>query len=176
MDRHSPLPVCSLCSIFGPKRRGKSCLKPSPKGSLPPSRVSSAPMKSFALNASKKTNSTPAGEISVDWACVQFGEVVAFAQYGLSLATHPDGKTPILKMNSMTDGKVTLSDLHNVNCSPDEVAKYAIRHGDILFNRTHSLALVGKTAVVRDDANVVFASCLVRFRLKPVADPRFAAD
>ena len=76
-------------------------------------------------------------------------------------------------MNSVCDGRVELTELDRVSCTPAERRDFAIRRGDILFNRTNSFALVGKSAVVADDADVVFASYLVRLRVKELADFRY---
>lgn len=51
-----------------------------------------------------------------------------------------------------------------------------VKDGDIVFNRTNSLDLVGKTGVYRGNEKVVFASYLVRFQLhENKADSRFIA-
>jgi type I restriction enzyme, S subunit len=43
-----------------------------------------------------------------------------------------------------------------------------LRKGDLLFNRTNSLALVGKVGIVaKDFKDITFASYLIRLRLKP---------
>lgn len=119
-----------------------------------------------SLRASQKTKMTPAGELPVDWGCVRFKELVEDAIYGLSRPTAVGGNAPILKMNGIRDGKLCLTDLDTVNCSEAELTQYAIKRGDLLFNRTNSAELVGKAAVSRTDAAVVFASYLVRYRLK----------
>ena len=55
-----------------------------------------------------------------------------------------------------------------------EAEKFRLRRGDLLFNRTNSVELVGKCAVYADDTDAIFASYLIRFRLRPeAADPRF---
>ena len=54
-----------------------------------------------------------------------------------------------------------------VEVTEDEEAKYLLREGDILFNRTNSAELVGKTAVYHTDRPAIFASYLIRI----VADP-----
>lgn len=57
-----------------------------------------------------------------------------------------------------------------------DLEDYGLKKGDILFNRTNSLHLVGKSAVCRTDLKAVFASYLVRFRMRSSqADPRFVA-
>lgn len=130
-------------------------------------------MPRLSLHASQKTNDTPAGQIPVDWGCVPFKDVVRDATYGLSLPTDPNGNVPILKMNAILDGKLSVEDLDKVTCDAAELSRYSIQRGDILFNRTNSYDLVGKTAVVKEDARIVFASYLVRYKINDAALPEF---
>jgi type I restriction enzyme S subunit len=116
---------------------------------------------------------TPSGDIPSDWGCVRFKEIVSDAAYGLSLPTDNNGNVTILKMNSISDGKLSVQDLDSVTCTESEIQEYSIKRGDILFNRTNSFDLVGKTAVVSKDARIVFASYLVRYRVSDHAVPQF---
>jgi type I restriction enzyme S subunit len=45
-----------------------------------------------------------------------------------------------------------------------EIERYLLRSGDVLFNRTNSPQLVGKTAVYRGDRPAIFAGYLIRIR------------
>jgi hypothetical protein len=56
-----------------------------------------------------------------------------------------------------------------------EVDKFTVRNGDILFNRTNSADLVGKTAVFRESNPYVFAGYLVRLRVNEKADPEYVS-
>jgi type I restriction enzyme, S subunit len=130
-------------------------------------------MARLSLNSSRKTKNTPCGEIPVEWGCVRFKEIVSDAAYGLSLPTDHSGNITILKMNSIVSGKLSVHDLDSVTCTEAEIEQYSIKRGDILFNRTNSFDLVGKTAVVSKDARIVFASYLVRYRVTNQAVPQF---
>jgi type I restriction enzyme M protein len=48
-----------------------------------------------------------------------------------------------------------------------EFEKYRLRRGDVLFNRTNSFELVGKTGIFDLPGDYCFASYLVRVLLKP---------
>jgi type I restriction enzyme S subunit len=50
--------------------------------------------------------------------------------------------------------------------SNEDFEEYRIKKGDLLFNRTNSYDLVGKTAVAEADIDSVFASYIVRFKTK----------
>jgi type I restriction enzyme S subunit len=62
-----------------------------------------------------------------------------------------------------------------VNLAPEEFDDLQLRPGDVIFNRTNSEELVGKTAVWRSGQPAVLASYLVRLRLKPAYDSEFFA-
>jgi type I restriction enzyme S subunit len=131
-------------------------------------------MQPLSLQARRKTKSTPVGEIPVDWAVALFGDVVQDSQYGLSTPSSLDGRIPILGMKNIDDGGLVLNDLAFVNLSSDELNDHRLENGDLLFNRTNSLDLVGKTALFAESKDFVCASYLVRFRLcQDQVDPRF---
>lgn len=106
------------------------------------------------------------GEVPEHWAVEPVGDVLEQAQYGVSSRGGPSGTHPILRMNSLMQGHVVLDKLQYVTLSPAVTAKYLLRTGDILFNRTNSFALVGKTALFDLPGEYVFASYLVRLTTK----------
>lgn len=102
------------------------------------------------------------------------GAVITSTQYGLSVASEEGGGTPIVGMKDIQDGRVNLNPEARVNLSPEDFQKYRLLKGDILLNRTNSPSLVGKAAIVEDDADVVFASYLVRLTVdRQKASPEY---
>lgn len=85
-------------------------------------------------------------------------------QYGTSKKASEDaGKYPILRMNNITyEGHWDLTDLKYVDLDEKEVEKYLVHKGELLFNRTNSKELVGKTAVYRFEKPMAFAGYLVK--------------
>jgi restriction endonuclease S subunit len=65
-------------------------------------------------------------------------------------------------MMNLRDGQVDTSDLKYLDPSPEEAMRYRLRPGDVLFNRTNSYELVGRTGVYQLDGEHLFASYLVR--------------
>lgn len=63
-------------------------------------------------------------------------------------------------------GYTDLSNLKYVELSPKEVERYCLLEGDILFNRTNSKELVGKTGIWADSCEAVVASYFIRLRVK----------
>ena len=88
-------------------------------------------------------------KVSESWPTVALGDVVLETQYGTAAKSneHRRGR-PVLRMNNVTyDGHVDLRELKWVELTPAEAEKLSLRDGDLLFNRTNSRELVGKTAV-----------------------------
>jgi type I restriction enzyme S subunit len=101
---------------------------------------------------------------------------VAVCQYGLSAPADPTGERLYIGMGQLKNGRVVAEGANRLTVSEDQAAKYALRLGDVLFNRTNSLEWVGKTAIVNDPDVVgsVFASYLVRLIVdENKYDPRF---
>ena len=80
----------------------------------------------------------------------------------------------MFRMNNFRDGKVIAENMVYVDMANKEAEKFLLAPNDILFNRTNSPALVGKTGLFNLPGEYVFASYLVRLRVnEKVADPRF---
>lgn len=101
---------------------------------------------------------------------------IAECQYGLSEKADPKGNRLYIGMGQLQDGRVTADKCNKLTVSKDVADKYGLRVGDVLFNRTNSYELVGKTAIVADPAleGAVFASYLVRLKVRSATyDPQF---
>jgi type I restriction enzyme S subunit len=96
------------------------------------------------------------------WKLVAVGDVLDGTQYGLSEPGATDGDMPIVGMKDIVDGTVSLLDLATIDGDRVASARFELRRGDILLNRTNSPDLVGKVGIVREDSKAVFASYLVR--------------
>jgi type I restriction enzyme S subunit len=105
------------------------------------------------------------------------GRLLDKVQYGTSQRANLDGEgTPVIRMNNLMEGRLDLSDLKHVKLSDSEIAGLALQEGDILINRTNSKELVGKCAVFHEPGLYVFASYLIRLRVKEAeADPDYLA-
>lgn len=107
-------------------------------------------------------------EIPADWKLVPLRAVVEKFQYGTSDKANGDERTgiPVLRMGNVQDGRIDLSDLKYI--SPSKLRReFLVQAGDVLFNRTNSPELVGKTAVVQDTRPMAFASYLIRMSTNP---------
>ena len=101
-----------------------------------------------------------------NWDCMKIGDIVNEVKYGTSLPAVDGGKYPYLRMNNLTsDGYLDLTNLKYIDVSDDEIEKCIVRYGDVLFNRTNSIDLVGKTAVYNLHEEMVIAGYIIRIRL-----------
>jgi len=107
------------------------------------------------------------GMIPTDWSLVQLEEVFSETQYGLSIAPNVKGAYPILRMMNIENRLVVENDLKFVDLTEKDFDSYRLLHGDILFNRTNSYELVGRTGIYKLEGDHVFASYLVRIRTVP---------
>ncbi|MFL9925053.1 restriction endonuclease subunit S [Herbaspirillum lusitanum] len=104
-------------------------------------------------------------------------DVVASANYGTSeKASQEAGKYPILRMNNITyEGGWDFSSLKYVDLDCETAHKYLAQRGDLLFNRTNSKELVGKTAVYMRDESMAIAGYLVRVRMNGRGNPHYVS-
>ena len=85
------------------------------------------------------------------WKTGTIRDVVTDVRYGSSRPAVDGGKYPYLRMNNITyGGELDLSDVKRIDVPENELEKCTVRRGDVLFNRTNSKELVGKTCVVND--------------------------
>jgi type I restriction enzyme, S subunit len=104
------------------------------------------------------------------------GDLLASAQYGTSAKAFAAGTWPVLRMGNITyEGGWSFSSLKYMELTPEEEQRYLVQNGDILFNRTNSKELVGKTAVFREASPMAFAGYLIRCRVNDEADPEYVA-
>ena len=107
------------------------------------------------------------GAIPADWEVVRLGEVLESTTYGTNEPLGDTGNIVVLRMNNIQQGEIDWSEVKRGKLSESELNYLDLRSGDILFNRTNSLDLVGKIGIVREMPDTAsFASYLVRLRTK----------
>lgn len=93
-------------------------------------------------------------------------DVVSEVKYGTSKPAIDGGAYKYLRMGNITfDGELDLSDLKYIDIPDSEIEKYMVRKGDVLFNRTNSKELVGKTCVFDLNEPMVIAGYIIRVRV-----------
>lgn len=104
---------------------------------------------------------TDVGVIPNDWDVVPLGRLITSVEYGSSAKSSLNGSVPVLRMGNLQNGKIDWSDLVYTN-DAREIEKYSLRTGDVLFNRTNTIDLVGKTSIYLGEQPAVFAGYLIR--------------
>lgn len=95
------------------------------------------------------------------WKYVALAKLCQSFRYGTSQKSESFGKVPVLRMGNIQNGEIDWSDL--VYTSDDEeIERYKLEPGDVLFNRTNSPELVGKTGIYRGEHPAVFAGYLIK--------------
>ncbi len=108
------------------------------------------------------------------WEVSTIRNIITEAKYGTSAKAYEKGKYPYLRMNNITyKGYMDYSKLKYIDIDDTQLHKYETKKGDILFNRTNSKELVGKTGIVDTDNKMVLAGYLIRVRMKEGFNPYF---
>ena len=101
-------------------------------------------------------------------------DVVTEVKYGTSKPAVEGGTYKYLRMGNITyDGHLDLTDLKYIDIPDSELDKCAVKKGDVLFNRTNSKELVGKTCVYNLDETMVIAGYIIRVRVNNRVLPEY---
>ncbi|MBF1238498.1 MAG: restriction endonuclease subunit S [Lautropia mirabilis] len=101
---------------------------------------------------------------------VMLQDVALDFSYGSSEKSKPHGKVPVLRMGNIQGGSIDWSDLVFTD-NESEIAKYELTYGDVLFNRTNSPELVGKTAIYDQGPRAIYAGYLIRIKCTEELNP-----
>jgi type I restriction enzyme S subunit len=101
------------------------------------------------------------------WVWTRVGNTSEMVQYGTSEKANGDSSgIPVIRMGNIQDGKLVLDELKYFPEGWPQLDDFILQDGDVLFNRTNSAELVGKTAVYKSfHPRAVFASYLIRVRV-----------
>ena len=102
-------------------------------------------------------------EIPKGWEWCRLSLLIYPPKYGTSKKSSPSGILPVLRMGNIQNGEIVFDKLVYSN-DLDDNKKLLLQYGDLLFNRTNSAELVGKTAIFRGQRNVIFAGYLILLR------------
>jgi len=102
-------------------------------------------------------------EIPQGWEWCRLSLLIYPPKYGTSKKSVPSGLLPVLRMGNIQDGEIVFDKLVYSN-DLDDNKKLLLQYGDLLFNRTNSAELVGKTAIFRGQRNAIFAGYLILLR------------
>lgn len=103
---------------------------------------------------------------------VSLREVAGQFSYGSAAKSSQKGEVPVLRMGNIQGGYLDWSDLVYTS-DRLEIEKYRLSAGDVLFNRTNSPELVGKTAVFNGEHEAIYAGYLIRVRCSDCLRPDY---
>lgn len=113
------------------------------------------------------------------WVYTTLGLILSDIQSGFASGKHTSdgvGLPHFRPMNVTRDGRVDRSDLRSVVPELADRPSRRLRRGDVLFNNTNSIDLVGKTALFDEGDEPAFSNHMTRLRVKvAAADPAFVA-
>lgn len=126
-----------------------------------------APSKRRGRKASTPVDTSDLPELPDGWAWTTVDEVATEVRYGSSSKTHEDDSgIPVLRMGNIQDGELNLASLKYLDLDHHEFPELLLQQNDVLFNRTNSAELVGKSAIYREiPAKCSYASYLIRVRI-----------
>ena len=95
------------------------------------------------------------------WTRKTLGDVCERVEYGSSSKSTKEGRMAVLRMGNIQNGRFNWEKLvYSDNIEDNE--KYLLKYNDVLFNRTNSPELVGKTAIYKGEMPAIFAGYLIR--------------
>jgi type I restriction enzyme S subunit len=123
-------------------------------------------------------NTTGMLELPEGWTWATVDQLAHDVRYGSSAKADHDltSGVPVLRMGNIADGAISFADLKYLPADHPEFPDLLLEPGDLLFNRTNSAELVGKTAVFRGHAGPCsLASYLIRVRVFPSVEAQYVA-
>jgi type I restriction enzyme S subunit len=114
-------------------------------------------------------------ELPDRWCWAKVDQVVQFGRYGSSTkASEDNGGVPVLRMGNIQNGELDLMNLKYLPAEHSEFPGLLLELGDILFNRTNSPELVGKSAVYKGRPGPCsYASYLIALRMTGACLPDY---
>ena len=97
------------------------------------------------------------------WAWARIFSIAEDLPYGTAKKSSVSGRIAVLRMGNIQSGEIDYGDLV-FSSDNDDIEKYTLKKGDLLFNRTNSAEWVGKTAIYRGNIPAIYAGYLIRLR------------
>ena len=95
------------------------------------------------------------------WEEKTVGECCTSLKYGTAKKSESSGKVAVIRMGNIQHGEIEYDDLVFSN-DEEDIKKYSLSKGDVLFNRTNSPEWVGKTSIYRGDIPAIYAGYLIK--------------
>lgn len=110
---------------------------------------------------------------SARWSWTTLGELSEHPQYGWTTKANSAGNgLRLLRTTDIASGDLDWAGVPFCDVQPEDPERYLLRDGDLVISRAGS---VGYSLLIVDPPPAVFASYLIRFRLRSGIIPRFVA-
>jgi len=96
-----------------------------------------------------------------EWKYSPLSKICHSMRYGTAKKSLEQGKVIVLRMGNLQKGEIDWTSLVYTN-DDEDIGKYSLNKGDILFNRTNSPELVGKTSIYRGEYPAIFAGYIIK--------------
>lgn len=100
-----------------------------------------------------------------DWEEKSIASLCHSLKYGTAKKSQKNGAVVVLRMGNLQSGEIDWSDLAYSD-DEDDIQNYRLEKGDVLFNRTNSALLVGKTSIYRGEHPAIYAGYLIKMDYK----------
>jgi type I restriction enzyme S subunit len=114
---------------------------------------------------------TDIGTIAPDWKVVPLKDVAEKPQYGLTAKAAKSGDTQFLRITDITNQGVNWATVPFCSAPKKKIDTCRLKSGDIVFARIG--ATTGKSYMISDPPDAVFASYLIRVRAGKDLEPGF---
>lgn len=95
------------------------------------------------------------------WSNKSINSICHSLKYGTAKKSESSGSVVVIRMGNLQQGEIDWSDLAYTTDKAD-IEKYHLEPNDVLFNRTNSAALVGKTSIYRGEYPAIYAGYLIK--------------
>lgn len=99
------------------------------------------------------------------WENRSINDICHSLKYGTSKKSKSEGPVIVIRMGNLQQGEIDWSDLAYTD-DKEDIEKYRLYPGDVLFNRTNSAVLVGKTSIYRGEFPAIYAGYLIKLDYK----------
>jgi type I restriction enzyme, S subunit len=111
--------------------------------------------------------------LPLGWVWDKLGWMTCGVEYGTAAKSSDAGQVPVVRMGNLQNAKIDWEDLV-YSSDKAEIDQYSLQPGDVLFNRTNSPELVGKTAIYRGERPALFAGYLIRVNhIEAIVDSQY---
>lgn len=109
------------------------------------------------------------GKLPIGWRLVTLNNLIQDAQSGFATGERDSQGVIQIRMNNVdTRGNLLLDDFIRVPVDSLKIERYCLQKGDVLFNNTNSVELVGKSTIFEGyDEPITFSNHFTRLRVIP---------